>query len=163
MKRLWLLVGAPGSGKSTYLTQQRAANSAIVSRDLIRYSLVKENEPYFSKEPLVYRKLLEEAWSALTNSKITDVFIDQTSLTKASRAKLINALKARHAYWDELNALVFILPLQRTLNQNALRTGRERVPERQVIEMYNSLEAPTKKEGFNNLFVFDGKEWRKYG
>ena len=51
-KCLWLMVGAPASGKSTWLkkTVPFMNNTRIISRDEIRFALVAEDEPYFSRE-----------------------------------------------------------------------------------------------------------------
>ena len=60
MRNLFVMVGVPGSGKSTFLKEnfEGKGNVKIVSRDAIRFSFVKPDEPYFSKEspPAVYRR-----------------------------------------------------------------------------------------------------------
>ena len=52
MSKLIMMVGAPGSGKSTFAKTmaEEYKNMVIVSRDEIRYSIVKEDEEYFSRE-----------------------------------------------------------------------------------------------------------------
>ena len=59
MKRVYVMCGIPGSGKST-LAKQLAAEVKcsvnIVSRDQIRFSMISENEPYFSKEKEVFKE-----------------------------------------------------------------------------------------------------------
>ena len=160
-KKLWLMVGAPGSGKSTYLATHNIPNSIVVSRDKIRYSMLKDEEPYFSKETAVYKEFIKEIAAALAQEDIEFVFVDQTSLDRSARAKLLNALKGCRAIYNELNAIVFNLPLETILERNMQRSGREYVPERAVTEMYNRMTVPTKAEGFNNVYIYNGKEWKK--
>ena len=157
------MIGAPGSGKSTYLKKHNIPNSVIVSRDKIRYEFLKDGDLYFSKEKQVYKKFVEEIAAALAREDIDFVFADQTSLNEAARAKLLNALSGRRAKYDKLNAIVFHPPLKQVLMQNLQRSGREYVPERAVVEMYNKLTFPTKEEGFDNVYFFSRKNWWHYG
>lgn len=160
MSKLWIMVGAPGSGKSTYIAQHNIPNIVAISRDKIRLSMIKDDEPYFSRENEVYKKFIEEIAEALDNTRVDHVFVDQTSLNEGARAKLLNALSRCRAHYDELNAIVFNLPLKRILKQNAQRTGRALVPRDDVISMYNRMTIPTKEEGFDNVYIYDGKHWR---
>ena len=61
-KILYILCGPAASGKSTFshfLVQDKNSYK-IVSRDAIRFSLVNENEEYFSKEKEVFRTYIAE-------------------------------------------------------------------------------------------------------
>ena len=161
MAKLWLMVGAPGSGKSTYLAKHNIPNSFIVSRDKIRFEFIKDNEPYFSKEDKVYKQFTQLIAAALKQENLEHVFVDQTSLDERARAKLLNTVLGYGARYDELNAIVFDLPLEQVLKQNAQRTGRALVPEDSVIQMYNRMTIPT-ADGYDNVYVYNGKEWKKY-
>ena len=162
MNRLWLMIGAPGSGKSTYLATHNIPNSVVISRDKIRYSMLSDEDEYFSKENDVYKEFVNEIAEALLSRRFDHVFVDQTSLDERARTKLLNALHGCRALFNELNAIVFNLPLKKVLKQNAQRTGRALVPEDSVIQMYNRMTIPTEEEGFDNVYVYNGKEWRKY-
>ena len=60
MKRIYLLCGIPGSGKSTWAKSQLDNKSIWISRDQIRFSMVSESGEYFSKEKEVFRESIKE-------------------------------------------------------------------------------------------------------
>ena len=60
MSNLYLLCGIPGSGKSTWVRNHLGKYDRHVSRDDIRFSLVKEDEEYFSKEEEVKKEYINK-------------------------------------------------------------------------------------------------------
>ena len=42
LKTIWILSGAPGSGKSTWVHKNYLPNSLIISRDQIRFNMLKD-------------------------------------------------------------------------------------------------------------------------
>lgn len=145
-KRLWLMVGIPGSGKSYWIEKNVSGNDVkVISRDKIRYSLLEDNDEYFSKEKLVWAEFVKEAQSAIEDSSIKDVILDATHLNKVSRHKIISALTIDR---DNISvcALVMFTPLDLALERNVSREGRARVPESVIFNMHNFLVMPSKKE-----------------
>ena len=47
---LVLMCGAPGSGKTTIAKKLMCNNDLYISRDEIRYSMISDEDEYFSKE-----------------------------------------------------------------------------------------------------------------
>ena len=47
MANLFIMMGAPGAGKSTFIKNLKGESGIPISRDKIRFSMVKENEPYY--------------------------------------------------------------------------------------------------------------------
>ena len=59
--KLYVICGVPGTGKSTFCKNHLTMfgdNVKYVSRDDIRFSIVKENEEYFSHETEVFNKFI---------------------------------------------------------------------------------------------------------
>lgn len=149
MKNLFIMVGVPGSGKTTFLDnikkKVKDKNIEIVSRDSIRFSLVKPEEDYFSREAEVQTKFWKEINQHLAEGK--HVFVDQTSISIASRKKL---LKNIHGY-DFCFALIMDTDLQICIERNKKRTGRACVPEKIIYQMWNNYEKPRHDEGFDGV------------
>lgn len=143
-KNLWLLVGIPGSGKSTWALEQLNAlpseHGHWVSRDMIRFGLIKEGEEYFSKEKEVFNLFVRAVQADIDNDFITDIYVDATHINEASREKLLGRLKNLENV--NLNAVVFDIPLEVCLERNAQRTGRACVPETAIRNMYNNFRNP---------------------
>ena len=146
--KLWIMCGVPGSGKSYYAKNHLMKNDgtwAYISRDEVRFSLVKENEEYFSKEKQVFKEFIKQIHYACLDEDIKNVIIDATHLNKASRMKLINAI---FPYGLDINILCIWMetPLEVCLARNAKREGRACVPNSAIRRMWNSSQFPSKDE-----------------
>lgn len=146
-QRLFMMVGAPGTGKSTFVLNNMKEDFIYISRDEIRYSLLEEGDDYFAKERKVFNEFILRINEAIMWDDYPNIIIDATHLTKASRAKVLKRL----ATVDEIRAMVMTTPLEVALERNAKREGRTRVPDDVVKSMYNSFELPTKEEGFDSI------------
>ena len=126
--KLYLLMGAPGSGKSTYLKNRFSQlPTAVISRDAIRFSLVKEDEEYFSKEKEVYTEFINQIKEALNFN--SEVFADATHLNEISRAKTLRSL-GESLKDVEVNVIWVRVPVQVAIKRNENRIGtRAYVPQ----------------------------------
>ena len=153
--KLYLLMGAPGSGKSTYLKNRFSQPPVVVSRDAIRFNMVREDEEYFSKEKEVFREYIEQIRIALKFNK--EVFADATHLNENSRAKVLFAL-GKDLKDVEVNVIWVRVPLEVAITQNELRLGtRAYVPKSVIRRMYSQATMPSKEEGFEHIYIYDGK------
>lgn len=135
-----------GCGKSTYIKNNIKENEAVISRDAIRFSMLNDNDEYFSREKEVYNEFIKQINDAVAANK--NVYIDQTSLNRKARAKLFNNLKEKPS---QIIALYFTTPIEIALARNSQRTGRALVPDNVIIDMYNSIEYPIIEEGFTEI------------
>lgn len=143
MNKLYIMIGIPGSGKSTY-AKKRFPNAIYVSRDEIRFDLVSENEEYFSRENEVFTKFVNIINSSLKAGK--DVIADATHLNPRSRTKLFSHLNIDPTKTETI-AVVMRTPLEVCLYRNENRKGtRSYVPPQVIKNMYSSFKEPTMKE-----------------
>ena len=147
MSKMYMVIGAPGCGKSTYIKNHLKENEMVISRDKIRFSLLKDTDEYFSKEKEVYNEFIKQINAAIADNK--DFYVDQTSLNAAARDKLFNQLIKKP---DKIIGIYFTTPLDIILQRNAQRTGRALVPENVVINMYKILTKPTSEENFDEIW-----------
>ncbi len=147
MPTLYIICGPSGSGKSTwaknYMIEHDEQDIRYVSRDEIRYSIVHDDEPYFSHEREVFRKFV----STIVNTLIDgfDVIADATHLNSASRAKLTNAIDARYSDYDIIY-VVFNVHISECIRRNGLREGRMCVPDGVIDRQFHDFYAPTLEE-----------------
>ena len=142
-KRVWLLSGLPGSGKSTWVKQQILEKGGFwASRDAVRFSMVREDEPYFERETEVFNAWISQICEALNNPLIEDIYIDATHLNDCSREKTLSRLPKDNI--QKITNVVFKVPIEICLKRNAMRTGREVVPEDAIYNMAKSFKMPKK-------------------
>ncbi len=135
---LYILCGAPGSGKSTFAANL-VPNIHWVSRDATRFELVKEEEEYFSHEKEVFNRFVERIVISLQTG--ADTIADATHLNTASRKKLTNAIDS---YFELYNIIyvIFTASADLCIKRNINRVGREKVPEDVIRKMRASLTIP---------------------
>ena len=152
-KKVFIMCGPPGSGKSTWVRERLTSNDEWISRDNVRFSIVREDEDYFSHEDDVFDTFINYINQTLENPEIEYVFVDATHINYRSRHKTISRIHMKNV--GELNCVCFITPLASCLDRNGKRSGRERVPDAAVANMFNSFNLPTEKEKFNHVFTVD--------
>lgn len=151
MSTLIVLCGAQASGK-TYLAKRFAKthkNCKIVSRDEIRFSMIKDSDDYFKYEPEVIKRFYGDINAALRVYNY--VIADATHLTKKSRNALFRHLNLKGVYvigfWLESNLNV-------CLERNSKRNGRKRVPEDVIKNSFKRKVSPQEDEPFDDVYFF---------
>lgn len=152
-KKVFLLSGIPGSGKSTWVRNHLTPTSEWISRDRVRFAIVSEDEEYFSHEDEVFDTFIAYINQMLNDPNKDTIYIDATHLNKASRWKTLNKLHLSKV--TELNSVCFITPLDICQERNLRRSGREIVPETVINNMFKSFVIPNKNEGFDHVYTID--------
>ena len=100
MPILYIMCGPSGCGKSTWAHNFIRENDPLysnirdVSRDEIRFSMLKDGEDYFAHEKEVFKKFVGTICQTLIDG--FDVIADATHLNEFSRRKLTQAIDMRY-------------------------------------------------------------------
>jgi predicted kinase len=131
-----VLVGLPGSGKSTYHREHFAATHVHVSKDLM---------PNVRDRDARQQHLLHEALGAGRS-----VVVDNTNPTVASRAAPISIA---HEHGARAIAIYFEAKVKDCVVRNRQREGKARVPDVAIFATAKRLVPPTVAEGFDEVRV----------
>lgn len=167
LKTIWILSGAPGSGKSTWVHKNCLPNSLIISRDQIRFDMLKDSDDYFKYENKVWREYIDQISCAIRNPFVDNIYLDATHLNEKSRNKVLNSL-GNLVKNININVIYFDICAAVCCQRNALRSGRAKVPENTIINMMYRFQTPTfnEKYKYNEIWRIDAhgnieKEKRK--
>ena len=139
---LYVMCGVPGSGKTTY-AHEHFSELPIISRDIIRFNMIKHDESYFSHEKEVFRQFVDEIVFQLRLGQ--SVVADATHLTIRSRRKLLTAIDKSIKNYS-LVYVVMMTPERECLKRNAERKGLSHVPEHVITDASENFECPYLEE-----------------
>lgn len=141
-KEAFLMCGAPGSGKSTYIAKN-LPEAVVVSGDNVRAELYGD-AAIQGNWPEIQARMVDLIREASQEGK--DVVIDGTHCLKQYRDNMVAILNG-YGY-GKITAVVVDKPLETCLKQNAARDRK--VPEEVIRKMHDSL-----KESAKNIFAED--------
>jgi protein phosphatase len=148
-----LLIGAAGSGKSTF-ARKHFASTEIVSSDALR-AVVSDDEGDQSASADAFQLLRLIVAKRLRRGRLT--VIDATSVRREARESLLALAVPDSA---STTAIVLNLPLETCLARNRSRPDRQvrpEVVEKQVADLLASLPG-LGEEGFQHVYVLDNAE-----
>ena len=136
---LIMMVGIPGSGKSTIAKQSLKINPnwEYVSRDEVRYEYVSDQNHYFDHEKEVFKEFCLRVEKFLRAGKT--VIADATFLNQRSREWFIMNLGVEP---QETHVVVVNTPFEVCMKRNAAREGIIRVPDSSMYAMKHKFQIP---------------------
>ena len=144
---LYIMVGVPGCGKSTWIENNRGSYSTVISRDEIRFNMLKSGDDYFKYETKVFHEYVNQINNAINYPcDIDEIYCDATQINEKSRNKILDRLDLKNII---LEAVYFDLPAKVVSARNNKRIGRYRVPEETMQQMADRLTCPSADKKYN--------------
>jgi predicted kinase len=151
MPKLYVLVGVPGSGKSTWVNSQEwSQDCAIISTDAYVEAYARSVAKTYSE---VFEEFMPKAVDLMAKDVISakavdkDIIWDQTSTTKESRYKKFVMLPFYYKI-----AVVFKTPAAEELDRRLKSRPGKVIPQSVVENMINNFEEPSQAEGFDEIW-----------
>ena len=146
MNTLYITVGLPGSGKSTYVKNFiKDKDIEYLSSDSLRAVYGKSEEDQ-TVTPLVFGHIKRKVDEFLKDGK--NVLVDATSVNRKERSDYINTAKK---YGAKVVAIVFKMDRQGLIDRNKKRgeEGGRVVPDWVIDKMLAKFEEPSYSEGID--------------
>lgn len=143
-----LLIGLPGSGKSTYARQHQLPT---LSSDAIRL-LLSDDESNQLIHGRVFRTLRYLLWQRLSLRRPVTC-VDATNLTVEERRPYVSMARRQNAVVD---AVYFDIPLALCQARNAARSRV--VPVEAMLLLASKLAPPQTQEGFRHIQIVSDRE-----
>ena len=150
MSKVYVLVGVPGSGKSTWVSNQDWA------KDCVYISSDKHIEDEAQRQGKTYNEVFKDYATTAVSLMLDDVIAareagkdiiwDQTSVNVKSRKKKFSMLPDYYHI-----AVVFPTPEPEEHARRLNRPGKH-IPKDVLQSMINNFEMPTEEEGFKEIW-----------
>jgi predicted kinase len=147
-----MLVGVPGSGKSTWVKNQEfwMKDCAYISTDMWVEMEAERRGVTYSE---IFQEYMPKAVKLMANhvelarDKGMDIIWDQTSTTIATRAKKFRMLPEYYTI-----GVVFRIPEKQELQRRLANRPGKVIPSDVLQSMIDGWEEPTEDEGFNEIW-----------
>ena len=151
MTTLYMMIGVPASGKSTWLKNQDTRESVRLSTDDYIESQAINGKTYND----VFKDTIKAATAAMYRdlefgiSMGMDLYWDQTNLSAKSRAGKLQKIPQNY----EKVAVVFPTPDEDTLKKRLNSRPGKTIPPHVMNSMIDNFEMPTLAEGFHSIEI----------
>ena len=152
MPKAYILVGVPGSGKSTWISKAPVdwANTVVASTDNYVEREAKRlgktySEVFNDVMPDAVNHMAKTVVDAVSNKQ--DIIWDQTSTTRHTRAKKLRMLPNNY----ETIAVVFPTPDKKELTRRLGSRPGKVIPDEVMTNMISKWEEPSVDEGFDKI------------
>lgn len=152
MPKVYMLVGVPGSGKSTWIANQPFDwnNTVILSTDNYIERVAKSQGKTYSD---IFQDTIKDAEANLQASLKDaiknghDIIWDQTNTTAKNRQRKLQSFPKEY----EKIGVMFPVPASAELKRRLGNRPGKNIPDHVMQSMISSLQEPTEAEGFDKI------------
>ena len=154
MAKCYILIGIPGSGKSTWIKSQPFdwSNTVVASTDDYVDREARNQGKTYSE---IFKDAMPDAVAYMAETVVDavkagkDIVWDQTSTSILSRAKKFRMLPPDY----ERIAVVFRTPKKAELTRRLKSRPGKEIPDHVITNMIGSWQEPTMAEGFDKIIM----------
>lgn len=154
---VWILVGVPGSGKSTFVASQVAdgddkiyiASTDNYIEDKAKFYNTTYDSLFQTEIKNAEKRMLDGVRNATALNY--DIIWDQTNLNRKSRARKLAMIPDNY----EKIAVVFSTPEEEELKRRLASRPGKNIPWGVMDTMIKTMNYPTLDEGFDHIMDFD--------
>ena len=149
MKKLFVMVGIPGSGKGTYIKGHKADNSFVISSDDIRKEIFGDENSQ-EDNGKVFNVFYGRMVKAITEFPCDEIWLDATNINRKNRRRIFEELKQKHVRdLVEVTAVVMATPYETCVKRDL---ERDRTVGEEVIRKFVARFCyPQTFEGFDHI------------
>ena len=154
MPSLYMMIGVPGSGKSTWIANQNFDwnRTAIISTDnIIDQRAVAQGKSYSD----VFQKEIKSATAEMNQNlrdaidNQMDIIWDQTNVTARARQSKLRSIPSNY----QKIAVFFATPEWNELQKRLSSREGKNIPSNIVMSMMSQLEPPNEHEGWDKIII----------
>lgn len=151
MPKVYVLVGVPGSGKSTWIANQLWAKDCVIvsTDDFVERFARRMGKTYSEVFDTVMKRCVRLMMRRVNKARREgrDIIWDQTSVSVVSRIRKFSALPDY-----EHIAVVFDTPEWKELKRRLDSREGKHIPRKIVKSMIHNFEMPTEEEGYKEIW-----------
>jgi len=150
MKKIYIIVGIPGSGKSTWVQKNITDTSkvAVINMDTIREEVT--GDPTDQTQNALVVSLARQKFMTAVSHGVPTIYWDNTTTQRKYRKEMIQTGK-KGGY--EVIAVHFNIPFDICESRN---NSRARIVPREIlVRMQSQLQPPDMGEGWDNIITIE--------
>ena len=149
MRKLILLAGLPGVGKSYYAQSIQDENCHIISSDETRFAITHDYRIILEDMNIVYDKMIETANALLNNNENITVVLDSTFLDDKRRNYFLDRIRGA----DYIQLVMLKANIDTILTRNHKRQEEKWVPEDVILSMMERYKDPSPDNVYRYNFI----------